>query len=148
MQSLHNQAHNNKPNTMSLRQNQAYGRQPERVSPDSNANREYEVTPPLVHEKTRLNNTEIGDDRDTFNVQISQGMTQPHQQASPGQPKDEVEGSHKQQLGLQVTESGKHKDLTGSVNIDHALEPKAQDENDEAAPYEIPVPIKMVTKKQ
>ena len=148
MQPLHNQAYNNMPNMITLRQNQAYGREPERVSPDSRANREYEVIPPLANEKTRLNNyTEIGDDRESSNAQISQGMTQPHQQASPEQPSEEVEGNHMRQ-GPQVInlKSGEHEDMTGKVNIDLILEPKAQDEFDEAAPYEIPVSTKMVTK--
>ena len=139
VQAQHNQAHNNKPNTMSLHHNQAYGTQPEKVSPDSNTDREYEVIPPLVHEKTTLNNMEVNDYRETPNAQTSQRIPQPHQQISPGQPNEEMEHSH-MQPGQQLTASGEPKDSTGNENVYHTNEPKVENEEDEAAPYEVPVP--------
>jgi hypothetical protein len=147
-----NQAHdhNNNPNTTCLSQNQAYGAQLEKTSPDLNADREYEVIPPLAHEKTRLNryNTEATDYRETPNVQTGEEIIQLHQQTSPRQPIEEVEGSH-MQSEQQMTENGEHKDsLTGNENVYHILEPKAEDDEDKAAPYEVPVPSKMKTKTQ
>ena len=149
VQAQHNQAHNNKPNTMSLRHNQAYGTQPEKASPDSNTDREYEVIPPLVHEETRLNNTEVNDYRETSNVQTSQSTTQPHQQTSKGQPNEEVEQEHSHmQPEQQLTESGEHKNSTGNENVYHSNEPKAEDEEDKAAPYEVPIHAVMKSKNE
>ena len=146
VQTQHIQAHDNKPNTTILRHNQAYGTQPEKTSPDSNTDGEYEVIPPLVHKKTTLNNTEVIDYRETSNVQTSQSTNQPHQQTSPGQPKEEVEHSHIL-LGIQLTESGEHKDSTGNENVYHTLEPN-ESEEDKAAPYEVPVLTTMKSKNE
>ncbi len=149
-QSSSNQAHNNNTKTTCLSQNQAYGAQPEKTSPDLNADRKYEVIPPLAHEKTRLNryNTEATDYRETSNVQTGEEIVQLHQQTSPRQPIEEVEGSH-MQSGQQMTENGDYNDsLIGNENVHHILEPKAEDDEDTAAPYEVPVLSKMKTKTQ
>ena len=39
-----------------------------------------------------------------------------------------------------MMENGEHKDMQiGSENVYHILEPKAEDDKDKAAPYEVPV---------
>ena len=126
---------------MSLRQNQAYGVEPEKTSPDSNADREYEVIPPLVDGETRLNNAEPNDNREAPSVQTREEIIQLHQQTAPRQPQEEgeEEGS-RMQSGQEMMENGEHRDsLIGNENIYHILEPKAEDDEDKAAPYEVPI---------
>ena len=132
---LRDQPHNNNPNTMNLRQNQAYGTQPKETSHDSNTDREYEVIPPLAQEIVT---------NDDSRVQGNQTVTgtQPHQPMSPGQPNEEIEHS-RMHPGQEMTEGDEHKDSTGNENV-YTLEPKAEDDEDKmAAPYEIPVPTKI-----
>ena len=132
---------------MSLCQNQAYGTQPEKETNDSNTDREYDIIPPLAHEKTTLSKTEVNNDRENSNVQTSQNTTQPHQQASPGQPREEVEHSH-MQLEQPLTGSGEHKDSIDNDGACHTLEPKAEEEEDKAEPYEVPITTFMKPKNQ
>ena len=132
---------------MSLHHNQAYGTQPDKETNDSNTDKEYEVIPPLEHEKTTLNITEVNNDRENSNVQTSQNTTQPHQQASPEQLQEEVEHSH-MQLEQPLTGSGEHKDSIGNNDACHTLEPKAEEEEDKAAPYEVPITTLMKPKNQ
>ena len=143
IQALHNQAYDTQPNTTSLSHNQAYGTQPEEASNNSNTDMEYEVIPPLMHEKTMQNNTKDKDDGNDPIVLTSQSTTQPHQQVSPGQPGEAVEGSHMQAL----TENGDQEGLNDNGNVYHVHEPKAEGEiEDTAIPYEVPVPTLMKTK--
>ena len=133
------QVHNNNPNRMSLRQNQAYGAGPEKTSPDPNTDREYEVIPPLVDGKTRLNNAESNDYRETPNVQRREEIS--HQQTAPRQPQEEEGGEgSRMQSGQVMMENSEYKDLQiGNENVYHILEPKAEDDEDNTAPYEVPV---------
>ena len=138
------QVHNNNPNRMSLHQNQAYGAGPEKTSPDTNADREYEVIPPLTHETTRLNNAEPKEYRETPNIQTGEEIPR---QTAPRQPQEEEEGEgSRMQSGQVMMENGEYKDLQiGNENVYHILEPKAEDDEDNTAPYEVPVLTK--TKK-
>ena len=96
---------------MSLRQNQAYGVEPEKTSPDSNADREYEVIPPLVDGETRLNNAEPNDNRETPSIQTREELVQLHQQTSPRQPQEEGEVERsRMQSGQEMMENDEHKD--------------------------------------
>ena len=131
------QVHNNNPNTTNLCQNEAYGAEPEKTSPDPNADREYEVIPPLVDGKTRLNNAEPNDYRETPNVQRREEIPQ---HTAPRQPQEEEEGEGSCMQSGQVTmENGEQKDLQIGSEVYHILEPKAEDDEDSAAPYEVPV---------
>ena len=130
-------------NTMSLCRYQAYSTHPKKETSNSNTDREYEVIPPLMHETASLNEADVNNDGENSNVQTSQNTIQLHQQASPGQPNEEVEhNSHMQQEQL-TTESSEHKDLTGNDNVYHTFKSKAEDNEDQAAPYEVPIPTLM-----
>ena len=60
-----------------------------------------------MNEKTKQNNTKDKDDGKSPNVPTDQSTTQLHQQVSPGQPGEAVEGSHMQAL----TENGDQEGL-------------------------------------
>ena len=79
-----------------------------------------------------LNNTKPNDYRETPNVQTGEEIPQ---QTAPRQPQEEEEEEGScMQLEQVMMENGEHKDLQiGSENFYHILEPKAEDDEDNAA---------------
>ena len=65
-----------------------------------------------------------------------------------------LQGNHKRkwnshmQLEQRLTGSGEHKDSIGNDGACHTLEPKAEEEEDKAAPYEVPITTFMKPKNQ